>query len=200
LNVATHRNIRNYVFNSNDKIVIKLLGNAFKGVLSESILLFVKKSTGGNAITIQNKTGRGTWQLQKKNIVPPNYLVSATSNNRDALLMERIYNTECVTLQSDTFFALGIVTGNNKKHLLNKETKRAEVIFRGKDIEKYAFLKPEYFIEFQPRLYQQIAPVEYYRQKKIAYRFISEKLVCVIDNDNVLLLNSAIFLYQQNIP
>jgi len=39
LNVATHRNIRNYVFTGNNKIVIKLLGNAFKGVLSESVLI-----------------------------------------------------------------------------------------------------------------------------------------------------------------
>jgi hypothetical protein len=40
-------------------------------------------------------------------------------------------------------------------------------------------------------LYQQIAPIEYYRQNKIAYRFISDKLICVLDANNSLLLNSA---------
>jgi type I restriction-modification system DNA methylase subunit len=199
LNVATHRNIRNSVFKSDNRIFIKLLGNAFKGVLSESILIHIKKSSNESNITIQKKTG-SAWQLPLKNIVPPDYLVSATSNVQDTALIEKIYKTTHITLQNDTIFALGIVTGNNKKYLLNKKTEKAEAIFRGKDIEKYKFSDPEYFIEFQPELYQQIAPVEYYRQKKIAYRFICDKLVCVIDNDNSLFLNSANILVSSNYP
>jgi len=199
LNVAAHRNIRNYVFNGSNKIDIELLGNAFKGVLSESILIFIKKNATENAITIKDKTG-SAWQLPQKCIVPPDYMVSATSNGRDIALIGKIYNTEHITLQNGTFFALGIVTGNNKKYLLNKKTERAEAVFRGKDIEKYTFLDPEYFIEFQPELYQQTAPVEYYRQKKIAYRFICDRLVCTLDNDNVLLLNSANLFISKNYP
>lgn len=199
LNVAIHKNIRNYIFNKDDKIVIKLLGNAFKGVLSESVLISIKKDFGGETVTIQNRTG-STWQLPKKNIVPPDYLVSATSDSRDSLLMEKIFKTDHITLQSDTVFALGLVTGNNKKYLLNKKMEKAEAIFRGKDIEKYSFFEPEYFIEFQPELYQQIAPIEYYRQKKVAYRFICDKLVCVLDNGNALLLNSANLFISKKYP
>ena len=199
LNVAAHKNIRNYVFNNDNKIVIKLLGNAFKGVLSESVLICIRKDTAENTITIRDKTGNA-WQLPRKSIVPPDYMVSAASNNKDIALMEKIYNTEHITLQNDAFFALGIVTGNNKKYLLNKKTKKSEAIFRGKDIEKYTFLEPEYYIEFQPDLYQQTAPVEYYRQKKIVYRFISDKLVCALDNDNVLPLNSANIFISKNYP
>jgi type I restriction-modification system DNA methylase subunit len=197
LNVAAHKNIRNYVFGKNNKAHIKLLGNAFKGVLSESILLSVKNISDEDRITIQNKTGN-TWQLPRKNIVPPDYIVSATSNGTDTALLEKIYGTEYITLKDNVFFALGLVTGNNKKYLLNKKTKNAEAIFRGKDIGKYKFMTPEYFIEFQPDLYQQIAPVEYYRQKKIAYRFICDKLVCVLDNDHALLLNSANLFISKN--
>ncbi|MDR2923261.1 MAG: N-6 DNA methylase [Treponema sp.] len=199
LNVAAHRNIRNYIFTGNNKIVIKLLGSAFKGVLSESILLFIKKDTAENAVTIKDKTG-SAWQLPRKGIAAPDYIVSATSNGKDTALIEKIYNTEHITLQNGAVFALGLVTGNNKKFLLNKKTEKAEAVFRGKDIEKYTFSEPEYFIEFQPEMYQQTAPVEYYRQKKIVYRFICDKLVCALDNDNALLLNSANLFISKDYP
>jgi type I restriction-modification system DNA methylase subunit len=197
LNVAAHRNIRNCVFSEDNKIHIKLLGNAFKGVLSESILLSIKKSSNEKYITIQNKAGK-TWQLPRKNIVPPDYLVSATSKTSDTFIIEKIYSAEHTTLQNDALFALGIVTGNNRKYLLNQQAENTEAVFRGKDIEKYRFLIPECFIEFQPEVYQQTAPAAYYRQKKIAYRFICDKLVCVLDNTNALLLNSANLFIPQN--
>jgi tRNA1(Val) A37 N6-methylase TrmN6 len=202
LNVAAHRNIRNYVFNRHNKIAITLLGSAFKGVLSESILISLKKDAAQNGITINDKTGK-VWKLPRKSIVPPDYIVSATSNRKDTALMEKIYRAEHVTLQHDTIFALGIVTGSNKRHLFDKTDKRnkkAEAIFRGKDIEKYVLGEPEYFIEFQPELYQQTAPAEYYRQRKIVYRFICDKIVCALDNDNALILNSANLFISKNYP
>jgi type I restriction-modification system DNA methylase subunit len=199
LNVAVHKNIRNYIFNKDNKIFIKLLGNSFKGVLSENILINIVKSSNKSNITIQNKSGN-IYHLPLKNIVPPNYIVCATGNDQDTFILEKIYNSEHIKLQNDTIFALGIVTGNNKKYLLNKKSEKGEVVYRGKDIEKYKFLTPEYFIEFQPELYQQTAPAEYYRQKKIAYRFICDKLVCVLDNDNALLLNSANLFISKNYP
>jgi hypothetical protein len=199
LNVAAHKNIRNFIFNKDNKIFIKLLGNSFKGVLSENILINICKSSDESDITIQNKSGDNC-QLPLKNIIPPYYIISATSNDQDNFILEKIYNTDHTNLKNDTIFALGIVTGNNKKYLLDKKSKKAEPVYRGKDIEKYKFLKPEYFIEFQPELYQQIPPTEYYRQKKIVYRFICDKLVCVLDNDNVLLLNSANLFISKNYP
>jgi hypothetical protein len=114
--------------------------------------------------------------------------------------MEKIYNTEHTDLKNGAVFALGIVTGNNKKYLLNRKTKGAEAIFRGKDIEKYKFSPPEYFIEFRPELYQQTAPVEYYRQKKIVYRFICDRLICILDDNNALLLNSANLFLSNDYP
>jgi hypothetical protein len=152
-------------------------------------MIHIKRSFSEHSVTIQNKTD--TWQLPIKNIVPPDCIVSAAGSGRDTSLLEKIYNTEHVTLRNDTIFALGIVTGNNGKYLLDKKTEKAEAIFRGKDIEKYMFLPPECFIEFQPGRYQQTASIEYYRQKKIAYRFICNRLVCVLDNNGALLLNSA---------
>jgi type I restriction-modification system DNA methylase subunit len=199
LNVSAHKNIRNFIFHADNKIDIKLLGNSFKGVLSESILIHIKKNGRQKNIRIQNKEGE-TYQIPLKNINPPDYIVSATGNAHDAFLIEKLYNTNHVTLQSGTIFGLGIVTGNNKKHLLSEKTKNAEAIYRGKDMEKYRFLPPEYFIEFHSELYQQVAPVEYYRRKKIVYRFINDSLIFVLDKNNSLLLNSANFIISENYP
>jgi hypothetical protein len=112
----------------------------------------LKNSSNESNITIQNKSGN-IFQLPLKNIIPPDYIVSATSNDQDTFLLEKIYNTKHINLQNDTVFALGIVTGNNKKYLMDKKSENTEAIFRGKDIEKYKFLRPEYFIEFNPNFY-----------------------------------------------
>jgi type I restriction-modification system DNA methylase subunit len=200
LNVAAHRNIRKLTL-ENNQISIKLLGNAFKGVLSESILLHIKTDKNTKELFIEDKAG-GEYSLPKKNITPPDYIISAESKAEDTAILEKIYNTPHASLEKNTIFALGVVTGNNEKHLLTKQSgkDKAEAIYRGKDIMKYTFSAPECFLHFQPELYQQIAPIEYYRQKKIAYRFISDKIICAIDNNNSLLLNSANFFIPLNYP
>jgi len=199
LNVATHKNIRRCVFNKNHNVSIKLLGNAFKGVLSESILLHLENGSAEKNICIQDKVGN-IYQMPLRNITAPDYIVSATSKTQDNFIIKKIYDTEHIKLDSVAIFALGIVTGNNKKHLIKEKTIKAEAVFRGKDIDKYKFLTPRYYLEFQSNLYQQVAPVEYYRQPKIAYRFISDKLVCVLDKENNLLLNSANLFISKNYP
>lgn len=199
LNVATHRNIRCYMFNEKNKISIRLLGNAFKGVLSESILLHLKNNSTEKDIFIQNRNNN-IYQIPLQNITAPNYIVSATSKTKDSLLIEKIYKAEHIILNDETIFALGIVTGNNKNYLTEEKTIKSEAIFRGKDIDKYVFLAPRYYIEFQSSLYQQVARVEYYRQPKIVYRFISNRLVCVLDMENNLILNSANLFIAKKYP
>jgi tRNA1(Val) A37 N6-methylase TrmN6 len=199
LNVAAHHNIRNYIIKKNNKLSIKLLGNAFKGVLSENILLHIETGKADKNINIQDKDNN-IYQLSKKNIVPPDYIISADINAQDSLLINKIYNSKHVNLKRDAVFALGIVTGNNAKHIFQVPVKNSEPIFRGKDIQKYYYEPPQCYIVFEPRDYQQIAPIEYYRQKKIAYRFISETLVCVLDCDNSLLLNSANLFISHDYP
>ncbi|MCL2805151.1 MAG: N-6 DNA methylase [Treponema sp.] len=196
LNVTAHKNIRRCIFNENNKITVKLLGNAFKGVLSESIRLHLKSSSYEKYISIQNKN-TDVYQIPLQNITPPDFLVSAVSKTQDTLIMEKMYKTEHTTLK-DAVFALGIVTGNNKKHLTKDKT--AKAIYRGKDIEKYTLLKPCYYFEFKPDLFQQAAPLEYYQKEKIVYRFISDRLICALDSEGSFLLNSANLFISGNYP
>lgn len=193
LNVATHRNIRKTVISSTTNIKIKLLGNAFKGVLSEAILLMLEKAKKSNVaqeIEVEDKNGK-CYALNRSSVIEPDYIITATSSNIDDELLNRIFGSEHSTLSGNADFALGIVTGNNNKHILTISTNKSEPIFRGKDILPYRYSEPECFIEFQPEIYQQVAPLRYFRTKKIVYRFISDKLICALDDNNSLIINSA---------
>lgn len=114
--------------------------------------------------------------------------------------MKKIFSSEHSTLLGSADFALGIVTGNNKENILERSTDKSEPIFRGKDIDPYKYLEPTCFIEFKQEIYQQVAPLKYFRTKKIVYRFISDKIICAIDNNNSLVLNSANLFISNSYP
>lgn len=192
LNVSAHKSIRKYVFDGKNKVEIKLLGNAFKGVLSESVLLHIKKGGIAKKIAVQNRDGR-SYNVSFPDTSDSDFIVSAASSTADSIIIKKMYSVEHIFLKDNVIFALGIVTGNNDKHLLQAKTEKSEAIFRGKDIRKYILGTPKYFIEFSPDAYQQIAPANYFRQKKIVYRFISNSLTSVLDEKHSLFLNSANF-------
>ena len=203
LNVASHRKIRQKVLKTPSVISIKLLGNSFKGVVSENILLHIKKTSENNDevknIHIKNRNGL-TYVINKDKISSPDFFISADITNNDESIIKKLYALNYVTLKDNAIFALGIVTGNNKKHILSEKTADSEEIFRGKDIQPYKYRKAQCFIEFKPEKYQQLPPIQYYRQKKIAYRFIGDRLICVLDCSNHLLLNSANLFILKSYP
>lgn len=200
LNVSTHKNIRKHILSLISQIKIKLLGNAFKGVLSEAILLkLTKHDIANHEIDVEDKKGN-IYSLNRSNIVAPDFIISATSSNIDEEILNKLFCSEHSTLLGIADFALGIVTGNNKEHILEKRTNKSEPIYRGKDIVPYSYLDPKCFIEFKPEIYQQVAPLKYFRTKKIVYRFISDKIVCVLDDNNNLVLNSANLFIPRNYP
>lgn len=200
LNVSTHKNIRKHILDSIPQIEIKLLGNAFKGVLSEAILLSLKRHDNAKrVIEVEDKKGE-RYSLDRASIISPDYIVTATSSNIDEEILKKIFSSEHSTLLGSADFALGIVTGNNKENILERSTDKSEPIFRGKDIDPYKYLEPTCFIEFKQEIYQQVAPLKYFRTKKIVYRFISDKIICAIDNNNSLVLNSANLFISNSYP
>jgi hypothetical protein len=122
-----------------------------------------------------------------------NFRAPAVKNQAEMLLLERIMSKRHSNLKGSCKFGLGIVTGNNKKHLIHSNVQGSEAIYKGKDLVPCGFSKPSTFIQFNPKQLQQCAPEALYRSPKICYRFISDKLVMVADNNGVLLLNSANF-------
>ncbi|MDD7013752.1 MAG: N-6 DNA methylase [Spirochaetales bacterium] len=197
LNVGTHKNIRKFLLKSKRNIEIIPFGTAFKGVQSECILLKLSAKTDNDVKIVVKKDSDVI--LNKKNITAPDYLISYNVSDFDNEIIEKIYSAKSVKLSENTKFALGIVTGNNKKYIRETKSAEDEAVFRGKDILPYKLKKPENFIKFTPEIFQQVAPVEMYRSKKIVYKFISDKIVCALD-DGSLVLNSANIIISDDYP
>lgn len=197
LNVGTHRNIRKFLINCRRSIEIVPLGKAFEGVQSECILLKLSEKKSGK-IQVRIKNG-GSTKIDAATVQPPDYIIPYGASKTDARILKKIYSTPHVKLSGKTKFALGIVTGNNKKYIRLEAQKKDEPVFRGKDILPYKTKEPETFISFFLEKFQQTAPEDLYRSKKIIYRFISKKLVCAIDEGH-LILNSANMIIPDGYP
>lgn len=197
LNVASHKNIRKILLNSHRNIEIFPLGMAFKGVQSECVLLKLSEIMENESQIIVEKDKK--YKLNIKNITSPNYLISYNISEIDEKILNKIYSLGSERLSETTKFALGIVTGNNKKYLHEKKINDDEPVFRGKDILPYMLKSPETFIKFTPDVFQQVAPITMYRAKKIVYKFISDKIVCAL-NDGNLVLNSANIIISYDYP
>lgn len=197
LNVASHKNIRKILLNSHRNLEIFPLGMAFKGVQSECVLLKLSEIMENESQIIVEKDKK--YKLNIKNITSPNYLISYNISEIDEKILNKIYSLGSERLSETTKFALGIVTGNNKKYLHEKKMNDDEPVFRGKDILPYMLKNPETFIKFTPDVFQQVAPITMYRSKKIVYKFISDKIVCVL-NDGNLVLNSANIIISYDYP
>lgn len=197
LNVASHKNIRKILLNSHRNIEIFPLGMAFKGVQSECVLLKLSEIMENESQIIVEKDKK--YKLNIKNITSPNYLISYNISEIDEKILNKIYSLGSERLSKTTKFALGIVTGNNKKYLHEKKINDDEPVFRGKDILPYMLKSPETFIKFTPDVFQQVAPITMYRSKKIVYKFISDKIVCAL-NDGNLVLNSANIIISYDYP
>ena len=197
LNVASHKNIRKILLNSHRNIEIFPLGMAFKGVQSECVLLKLSEIMENESQIIVEKDKK--YKLNIKNITSPNYLISYNISEVDEKILNKIYSLGSERLSETTKFALGIVTGNNKKYLHEKKMNDDEPVFRGKDILPYMLKSPETFIKFTPDVFQQVAPITMYRSKKIVYKFISDKIVCAL-NDGNLVLNSANIIISYDYP
>lgn len=197
LNVSTHKNIRKYLLQCNRNIEIIPLGMAFKGVQSECVLLKLSEYTEKEICIILGREKK--YFLDKKNIKAPDFFISYTLSEVDERILNKIYSAKSTKLSENTEFALGIVTGNNKKYIHDQKQDNEEPIFRGKDILPYKLKSPESFINFTPEIFQQVAQTEKYRTKKIIYKFISDKITCSL-NVNSLVLNSANLIISHDYP
>lgn len=88
-------------------------------------------------------------------------------------------------------FALGIVTGDNARHLSRVQRKGMVPILVGKDVSAFHLKPASHFIRFDRKSLQQVAPEEvYHTVPKLIYRFISRRPVFAPDYDGMLCLNS----------
>ena len=92
----------------------------------------------------------------------------------------------------DSVWALGVITGDNKNKVKNRQGRGMKPIYTGKEIEAYTLKQPCKYIKYGRSDFQQVAKDEIYRaDEKLVYKFISKNLVFAYDNHKSLFLNSA---------
>lgn len=193
LTIQSHIPIREVLMKTNSIQYLEFLGNAFDKVQCPCINLQVihtnapfstngmKVNDGKRLYTISNK----------RDITPESFSVLA--DDLEYLVLEKIANIpNKTTLKGHATFALGIVTGNNKKYISKTKQNKYEIVLKGANLYKYRFNKPENYILFEPESFQQVASIDLYRApEKLLYRFISTQLVFSYDDNQTLSLNSC---------
>lgn len=199
LNVNVHKDIRQYILNTTQILKISLLGRAFKKVFTPVIRIDLRKTLVelNHQVIISNS--------QKDYQIPQTMfqkdttkIFNAFADDTSIKIINKMYDMPHTTLEKKAEWALGIVTGDNQKHLKDNSSDNAEPIIRGKEVDAFKIKAPQKYIHFVSEQLQQIAPESKYRtSEKLVYRFISRNLVFAYDNQKKLTLNSANVLIPQ---
>jgi type I restriction-modification system DNA methylase subunit len=173
LNVKVHEDIRQFLCENTQILNVVNLGRIFSGVFTSVIRL-----------DFYNKPPK-----QKQN---EKQVFAIHQTNNDRCLLDKIDSLPKTVLKNYAQFALGIVTGNNEKHILTSPKPGSEPVFRGKNVEPFVLKPSKEYIVFAPEQFQQVAKEKLYRaEEKLIYRFISKDIIFAYDNQKRLTLNSA---------
>ena len=199
MSVKSHETIRNIIMRDNSITYLEFLGNIFDKVQCPSIILQLKRT-----MSPMSCVGMRVVNKNKKFVINAQRTINSdvfnfNMDDSEYFIYNKIIDKQNkIYLKNNAIFALGLVTGDNKKYISNIKTNNNEIVLKGSDIEKYSINKPNTYIEYIPEDFQQVAPTQYYRAKeKLFYKFISNKLVFAYDNKQLLSLNSCNILIPQ---
>lgn len=187
LNIKVHEHIRKFLLDYNINC-IENIGRQFNEITTEVILLKVSKNRNKEKCLYNNEKINQNIFLKNPSF---NFLLPSKIPQNIIKKVKKFKHFHLNDKNSN--FSLGIVTGNNKKMILNKKVKNAEPIISGKDLTKYNFnyANINQYIVFEKEKFQQVAKIENYRLPKIIYKFISKKLCFSVEENGLLTLNSA---------
>ena len=193
LNIKKYTNLRKWILSNSNIESINSYGSTFSGTMFPIISLILNNEKSDYFYYDNKKINKNII-----NKIPFNYI--RPISKEDEIFIDKIFTKKKYSL-SDSIFALGIVTGNNKEKLLDKKVYNSEPIITGKDITKYKIKEPSKFIIYDRNNLQQVAPDNLYRNdEKIVYKTVSRNMNFAIDTTKSLTLNSANFFIKRNIP
>ncbi|MCR5404909.1 MAG: N-6 DNA methylase [Butyrivibrio sp.] len=193
LNVKAHMPVRSFIIDGNSINAIVYLGNAFDGVQCPCIIMSITH-TGTHLSTtgLRIVNGSRDFTINTEREVTSEYFNFLTTDKEYEIIKKVNQIDKVVFLAKNADFALGIVTGDNKKYISAQKSDDNEMVLKGSDILKYRITPTDNYIVFEPESFQQVAPVELYRAgEKLLYRFICNQLVFAYDNKQTLSLNSC---------
>lgn len=199
LNVRKHQDIRRFILENCRIKKIECLGRRFTNVLSSVIRLdVIKNKPCGDEEVLIIRSGEEYTVPQKRFGDNQGFVFDVYINKRDEQIIKKVFETKHITLEGKAEWALGIVTGDNRKFLKDKPADGYEPVYRGSEVGVIALKEPAVYIKFSPEAFQQVAPEAKYRaREKLIYRFISGLPVFAYDDQGRLTLNSANILIPQ---
>lgn len=193
LDVRNHRDVRQVIADNSDIGRVRFLGDVFHGVQCPAITLqLVKSSAPGHTEGAEiERNGQKFVICNDRPLSPDDFQVRLSDEEYEVLL--RLENTrDCTSLRGQADFALGIVTGDNKKYISMELQNGMEPVVTGADVYRYGYDKCGKYILSGFDRYQQAAPEKLYRaSEKLIYRFINRQLVFAYDDSQVVTLNSC---------
>jgi len=194
LNIRAHSDIRRHLLANAQILAIHSLDRPFKSVFTPVIRVDLRQAEpdANRSICLKNCNG------QEKKVAPARFAASrdsiftiATSDD-EYRIIDKIYAMPHQTLLDQADWALGIVTGDNRRHVANVAGPGLEPIYRGNDVMLYRLRPASSYIRFDSAVFQQVAPPAKYRApEKLIYRFITNRLKFAYDDRQSLTLNSA---------
>lgn len=198
LNVKCHKAFREFLLNNGDLTSITLYPDVFSGVQTKYVDVELRRRDNDSPRIKIIENGK-TRLVSRSSFFLTKNLNFNLLCEEDEKMVRKILSKGRYTL-ADSVWALGVITGDNRRKLKDRRGSGLEPIFTGKEIEPYTLKTPRKFIEYKRADFQQVAKDEVYRaEEKLVYKFISDKLVFAYDNTRSLFLNSANILIP-NIP
>ena len=193
LKIRVHSDIRKYIINQLNINQINFYTERFCGVFTDIASIELSKTENQQTNTLNYIIKQGDKQHRvttDKVLLQPDFIFPLT-NETEQQIISKVERLGVFNL-SESIWALGIVTGNNKEKVLKQEIDGSRPIFKGTDIEKFRIKEPTNYIVYDRSQFQQCAKDEIYSAKeKLIYKFISKKLVFAYDDKASLVLNSA---------
>ena len=194
LNIRAHSDVRALILERSSIMAIHSIGRQFKSVYTPVIRL-----------DLLNVAAPAGWPVclrqpdNSENIVPQarfqsnlDHIFDAGLSEEENQIVAKLYSLPHLTLKNNAEWALGIVTGDNKKHVTATFEDGLEPVYKGSDVAPYHLKTTKSFIRFIPGSFQQVAPTARYRaSEKLVYKFISNRLVFAYDDKQSLTINSA---------
>ncbi len=197
LNVKTHVGLRRYILEHLHLQKIRIFSKLFSGVTTQYASLEASKSETSTAVQYfsngeQKSVEINTFHKTENLTFTPVQAI-------DSEILDKVFSKGRLNL-TQSIWALGIVTGDNKSKLHDKPRENEEKIYTGKEIQPFTLLPAKNYILFDKNRLQQVAKEEYYRAaEKLVYKFIGKNLTFAYDDSGALFLNSANILIP-NVP
>lgn len=197
LNVKAHKDIRTFILNEAGLVSITIYKDRFSGVTTKYVDIECRKGMTKKEFNVYIGDNKRTVDI--RTVHKTKNKVFNLLSDEDSFIIQRVKTRGKFSLQN-SIWALGIVTGDNKRKVFTEYHNGMEKIYTGKEIQPYILYPAKNYILYDRKNLQQVAKEEIYRaSEKLVYKFISRKLVFAYDDSASLFLNSANILIP-NIP